>query len=81
MERRHNLPIHLDLSHLALISIEAAQVVDGVECGCMLRAPCFLLSLQCPLVYLLGLSHLALISIENVYVVESPIRSRMSNPV
>ena len=38
--------IHLlGLSHLALISIEKAQVVDGVECGCMLKALCFLVSL------------------------------------
>ena len=32
----------LGLGHLALILIEVAQVVDGVECGCMLRAPYFL---------------------------------------
>ena len=61
----------LRLSHLALISIEVAQVVDGVECGCMLRAPCFLVSLQCPLVHLLGLSHLALVLIEIAEIVES----------
>ena len=35
----------LDYSYLALISIEKAQVVDGVECRCILRALCFLLSL------------------------------------
>ena len=34
------------------------------QCGYILRAQCFLVSLQCPLVHLLGLSHLALISIE-----------------
>ena len=41
----------LGLSQLALILIEVAQVVDGVECGCMLRALCFLVSLQCPLIF------------------------------
>ena len=61
----------LGLSHLALTLIEIAQVVDGVECGCMLRTPCFLVSLQSALVHLLRLSHLTLISIENAQVVES----------
>ena len=36
----------------------------------MLRALCFLLSLQCSLVYLLGLNYLALMSIEKTSVVD-----------
>ena len=36
----------------------------------MLRAPCFLVSLQCPLIHLLGLSYLALISIQEAQVVD-----------
>ena len=59
------------LSQLALISIEKAQVVDRAECGRMLRALYFLVSLECPLVYLLGLSHLALISIEKAQLIKS----------
>jgi hypothetical protein len=59
--------IHLlRLYHLALLLVEAAEIVDRVQRRCVFKSPRLLPSSQCPHVHLLRLHHLALVDVEEV---------------
>src|SRR5258708_37024788 len=61
---------HLRIFVTALTNIEATQVVDGVERGCMLRTPCLLITSQRTLVHHLRVFVATLISLEETQVVD-----------
>lgn len=56
---------------LALIHIKKAQVVDSVKSRDMIRAPCFLLSIQRSLKHLLRFGMLVLISVKDAQIMNS----------
>ena len=72
-ERRFRLQRNAAAAHPGqyLILVEKAQVVDGVEGGCMIRAPCFLVSIQHPTKHLFRFVMLALIYMEKAEIMES----------
>src|SRR5260221_12031408 len=61
---------HLRIFVTSLNSIEDTQVVDGVECGCVIRSPCLLITSQRTLVHHLRIFETSLSFVKSTQVVD-----------